>query len=352
MTTTTNAGHLARRFFWPVVAAAIALAAANALLPARSPAKDRGGAEDAARTSSAGLVCFGTVDLDRGVAALAPLQPGRVTEVVVRENESVARNAELVKLDDSTARSRLAEAEAGVRLSRHQLDEAKSLFEKHHKQVEQQEAMIEAAKSRVTAAQQVQAQRQRTPQQTASEPAVREAQALERAEELRLAVLKADDPDAAIRRAELELAAAEARRDQARIAVNECILHAPAAGTVLRINVAPGDLLGPTGGRALPAVLFAADGPQVVRATVEQEFAPRIREGMAAVVHDEADDGPTWRGTVDHVGGWYSQRRAVLHDPSELSDVRTLECVIVLEPGQPRLRLGQSVRVHVGPASQ
>ena len=95
-------------------------------------------------------------------------------------------------------------------------------------------------------------------------------------------------------------------------------------------------------------MLFAAEGPQVIRATVEQEFASRVKEGEPALVHDEADPTASWRGRVERLAGWYNQRRTVLHDPSQLSDVRTLECVIVLEPGQPRLRLGQSVRISIG----
>jgi multidrug resistance efflux pump len=143
------------------------------------------------------------------------------------------------------------------------------------------------------------------------------------------------------------VAIAEARRDQARLALEECRLKAPRSGTILRILVSPGDVL--AGDRGQPAMLFAADGPQVIRATVEQEFAPRIREGQPAIVQDEADPSQSWRGRVDCLAGWYAQRRTVLHDPSQMSDVRTLECVIILEPGQPRLRLGQAVRVLVGP---
>ena len=147
----------------------------------------------------------------------------------------------------------------------------------------------------------------------------------------RLAELQAEDAEGDARRAECTLAMAEARRDQARLALDECCVKAPRPGTILRILVGPGDVLGAD--RSQPALLFAADGPQVIRATVEQEFAPRVKEGAPALVHDDADASLSWRGRVERVAGWYSQRRAVLHDPSQMSDVRTLECVIVLEPG-------------------
>jgi HlyD family secretion protein len=224
----------------------------------------------------------------------------------------------------------------------------------HHSRVARQKATRDAMSSRIAAARRVRAHEE-TLAKTAvitesdrfvSDDKIREMEALERAEEERLAELEALDPEAEIRRTEYSLKAAEARRDQAQQALDECRLKAPRPGTVLRILVGPGDILAGQPGQ--PAMLFAADGPQVVRATVEQEFAGRIKEGMPALVYDEADPSATWRGRVVRIAGWYSQRRTVLHDPSQLSDVRTLECVIVLEAGQPRLRIGQSVRIFLG----
>jgi multidrug resistance efflux pump len=279
-----------------------------------------------------------------------------VAEVQVRENETVAQGTVLLRLEDGLARSRLAEAEAAVALARLQLQKARKLPEQHRGWVKQQEAVQEALRRRLAAARQVLAQKQDvarsapTPTATlavsASEVQVRELEALERVEAQRLADLQAQEVEAGIQRAESELTAAEARRDQARLALEECSLKAPRAGTVLRLLVGPGDVLG--GQQAQPAVLFANDGPRVIRATVEQEFAPRIQEGESALVQDEVDTSVTWRGRVVRLSNWYSQRRAVLHDPSQLGDVRTLECVIVLEPGQSKLRLGQSVRVLIG----
>jgi multidrug resistance efflux pump len=223
--------------------------------------------------------------------------------------------------------------------------------------VARQESLQQAAQRRLAAARDLLARRQKLALQpnpvaaadvTASEMQVRELEELERLETQRLDEIKGHDPAAEVRRGELELALADARRDQARLALDEYRLKAPRAGTVLRILVGPGDVL--AADRGQPAVLFAADGPQIIRATVEQEFALRIHPGDPARVQDESDPALGWRGRVERLAGWYSQRRAVLHDPSQLADVRTLECVIALEPGQPRLRLGQSVRVFIGVA--
>ena len=304
-----------------------------------------------------GIVCFGTVDLEHGVAALTSTQPGRVVEVLVEENQEVAGGTELVRLEDRAARSRLAEAETAVELARLQLGQAKTQPAIHRIRIAQQQAMRDAMHSRVQSARRVLEREQRLAKsaiitdsdRSINQEKIREVEAMERAEDRRQEELEAQDVEAGIHRAEYELKAAEARRDQARLALEDCRLRAPRPGTVLRILVGPGDVLGSQPGQ--PAVLFAADGLQVIRATVEQEFAGRLKEGEPAVVRNDADPAASWRGRVGRVAGWYGQRRTVLHDPSQLSDVRTLECLIALEPGQPRLRLGQSVRILIGGAS-
>jgi multidrug resistance efflux pump len=352
----------ARRLLWPVILTAIGAAlvsmairfsrtTANAAQtpPQPSPAERAG-------EGGAGIVCFGTVDLEHGVASLRPLQPGRVAEVLVGESQHVRRGAVLLRLEDAASLSRLAEAQAAVELAKRQWDRAQKQPALHRIRIAQQQAVRDATHSRVEAARRVLGREERLAKtaiitdsdRSISEERIREMEALERVEAQRLAELEAQDVRGDIDRAESELRAAEARRDQAKLALEESRLKAPRDGTVLRVLVGPGDVLGDRPGEA--AVLFAAEGPQVIRATVEQEFAGRVKEGDVALVRDDADPSGTWRGRVGRVAGWYSQRRTILHDPSQLSDVRTLECLIILEAGPPRLRLGQDVRVFIGPA--
>jgi multidrug resistance efflux pump len=303
---------------------------------------------------SPGVVCFGYVDLEPGVAALAPLQPGRVAEVCVRENQHVAAGTVLLRLEDELARGRLAEAQAGLDAAQAQLDQARKGPELHRSRLRQQQDALEAMRARLSAARRLHERKQKlfesrliSPEEfAASADQIRELEALERVEAQRLADLKGHDPSREVERAEKEVAVVMARLEQARAALAECSLKAPTDGTVLRLAVAPGDVLGgPT--RQAP-VLFAPDGQPVVRAEVEQEFARRVAEGQAVVVEDDADAQRFWRGRVRRIAQWYSQRRNVLHDPFQLSDVRTLECLIVLDPDQPPLRIGQRVRVRIG----
>ena len=59
----------------------------------------------------------------------------------------------------------------------------------------------------------------------------------------------------------------------------------------------------------------------------------------------------TWRGQVARISDWYTHRRSILQEPLQLNDVRTLECLIALDSGQPPLRIGQRVLVTLQPAA-
>lgn len=312
--------------------------------------------KEAASSGAQGVVCFGQVDLEHGVTALYPLQPGRVVEVPVQEGQTVSEGTVLIRLEDGPARSRVAEAQAALEAAQLRLDQARKMPEQHRGRIAQQEDAVEAMRRRLDAAQhQLDRQKELAKKQlidandlTVSEDKVREVQAMLHGEEKRLDELKKQDPLDEARRAEKDVAMMQARLEQARFNLEDCVLKAPRRGTVLRVLVGPGDVLGSQ--TKQPAVQFAIEGPQVVRADVEQEFIGRVSVGQTALIEDESRSGEVWRGEVKRVSNWVTQRRSVLREPFEFNDVRTIEALIALEPGQPPMRIGQRVRVRIGAA--
>lgn len=301
-----------------------------------------------------GVVCFGQVDLTHGVTALVPLQPGRVSELLVEEGQTVTEGTLLVRLDDRVAKSRVAEAQAALEEAVLRLKQARKLPEKHKSRIAQQEDSIAAMRERLEAAKRQLVRQEKLAQKDIADEKdvdisknhVRELEAMLRGEEKRLSDLKKQDIKDDIRRAEKEAEVMKARRDQAQIALDECVLKAPRRGTVLRLLGGPGDVLGSQSKQ--PAVQFAVQGPQIVRADVEQEFVGRIAVGQPATVQDETRLGREWRGKVQRIADWVTQRRSVMHEPLEFTDVRTVEVIITLDSGQPPLRIGQRVRVRIG----
>jgi HlyD family secretion protein len=166
----------------------------------------------------------------------------------------------------------------------------------------------------------------------ASEDHVHELEAMQRGEQKRLEDLKRQDPSDDVSRAEKEVAIMQAKRDEARFALEECTLKAPRRGTILRLLVGPGDVL--SSQPKQPAIQFAIEGPQVVRADVEQEFVGRIAVGQPALVEDETNASRAWKGRVERIANWITRRRSVLNEPFEFNDVRTVETLIALESGK------------------
>jgi HlyD family secretion protein len=341
------------RFCWIGGLALLALSATGASwlfhFTPPAPATKPASAPAASRIQWVG---FGHVDAERGVARLSTAVPGRVTAVKVDDNDAVKAGAVLLQLDDRIPRLLVRQAEAACEAARLRIVEAEKLPAQHTVKRAQQVAAIEAVRHRIEGAREVLAQKKelgRKQLTNASEVLVGEArieelQAMLRVEEGKLRELDLSDPQVEINRARAELAAKEAQLEQARRGQEECVLRAPRAGTVLRVLVGPGDMLGTQLNPV--AVEFCPDGKRVIRAEVEQEFARLVKAGQPVHVQDDTRDDTTWTGTVTHISGWYTHRRSMLQEPLQFNDVRTVEVLVALDPGQTELRIGQRVRVQ------
>lgn len=306
-----------------------------------------------------GVVCIGYVDLEHGIRSLAPLHSGRVAEVVAKDNQHVEAGAVILRLEDEDAKSQLEAAETAVTMAEVQREEAHQGKEQQRARLAQQQAALKAIGFRLDAARQTlrRKEAQRKDNLVLSEDLITtraEVKALEQqeqAESEKLAELKTVDPALAVRKAEAQLKLAQTQRDQARRQLDECTLKAPAAGTVQHISVGAGDIVtGISIGRPgiAPVVRFAPDEPPLIRAEVDQEFAGRIQAGQPALIRDDTHAGTSWRGKVERIAGWYKQRSPTALDPAAFTDVRTVECLIAIDSGQPPLRLGQRMRVIIG----
>ncbi|HTU91198.1 MAG TPA: HlyD family efflux transporter periplasmic adaptor subunit [Gemmataceae bacterium] len=307
-----------------------------------------------------GVVCTGYVDLEHGIRSLAPLYPGRVAEIVAKEGQHVEAGAVILRLEDQDARFQVEAAEAAVMTAEVQVEEALKLKEQQRARLAQQQAAVLAAGYRLDAARQTlrrkedQLKKNVVPIEEVSttRAEVKALEQQEQAEREKLAELRTVDPALTVRKAEAQLKLSRIQRDRASRQFDECTLKAPVAGTVQHISVGAGDIATgnpPISGVGVsPVVRFAPDEPPLVRAEVDQEFVDRIQVGQTALIRDDTHSGASWRGKVQRVAGWFQQRRPMTLDPSAFTDVRTAECLIIIDPGQPPPRLGQRMRVMIG----
>jgi multidrug resistance efflux pump len=307
----------------------------------------------------ADVFCSGRIDAAKQVIALEPSAAGRVVEIYVAEGDVVKADQDVIRLDSSAAEFRLAQAKASVEAAQVELDAAKADQQRFPKQVEMKKHLIAAASARVDAVrkalQQRVEQKSVTPlgnaEKEALEAQITELEELEKAEKKQLQELedreaKGQGTALRVRGMTAKLKAAQADEQLAAKAVAECVIKAPTAGTILRLQATKGGLIAPA--TYSPPIIFAPAGPVVLRAEVDQESLNRVKVGMAAEVTDENHpEGQVWKGKVTYISPFVAQRRALVLDPGEINDVRTVECVIALESPTEGLWIGQRMRVRI-----
>lgn len=299
------------------------------------------------------VVGFGHVDIETGTTPLSVPALGQVDEVLVRDGEKVTAGQPLVRLARAQSTAMVERADAVVREAEVRLAQARRVPENHRLLIEKQEQAITADKSRLEGhRRQVDrlkklSEQDATPMENylSARDKLDELEAALKAGELQLLQLRLEDPNEGIMLAESALAAAKAQRAMVQDELNRHTLHAPENGTVLRVLVAKGQMLGPN--QQGPALWFCTDRPRVVRCEIDQEFANRVAVGMPAKLFDDNQSEHPWIGRVTRCADWIGPRRSLLDEPFQRNDVRTLECIIELDPDQPPLRIGQRLRVEI-----
>lgn len=300
------------------------------------------------------VVSIGFADVENGVTGLSPAVPGRIVRIDVKAGQDVTAGQEIMRVDDRLQAGHLLEAQTALASAEQQRATAGRGPALHALKVQQQTASIAAVESRSRAATEALALKRESrmlnliPQAevTAAEALVREIEQLQRVENSRMEELKLNDPQQAIRQADLAVELATVRVKLAKQAVEDCIVRAPKDGKILRRLANVGDLSAPT--TPQPPLLFCPNDRLIVRCEVEQEFLSRVKPGLRASISDDSGaDSHTWTGRVEQLADWIARRRSVVFEPGLMTDVRTLECIVSVEPDAVPLRVGQRVRVRI-----
>ena len=301
------------------------------------------------------VVCLGRVDGLIPIANLEPTVPGRVSEVYVVEGQAVKAKDKLLKLDDEALKLHVEEAQQAIKGAEIDVELAQLEQKLQPWRKSLQESAVAAAMVRVTASRSLYQERKTAKgfgtitaaELNAAEAEVRQVEQLVEVEKGRLEELEKIDPMLRVRAAEVKKVIAETHLKQAEKAVRDSLLLAPSDGTVLRVQTSVGETVVPGG--IQPVLVFRSNGEVIVRAELEQEFLGRVKPGMKATVRDDVRaDSPVWHGTVLRLGNWVARKRVVLLDPGEVNDVRTVECIILLDGKPEGLLIGQRMRVRIG----
>jgi multidrug resistance efflux pump len=321
-----------------------------------SRAQDTPGRDGGTTPGDFKAINLGFVDVEPGVTNLYPTQLGRIVEVKAEENKAYKKGDVLLRVDSTKAERDLELAQAALGQAEEQLKQAETLPKKARKnKLEQQKALVRAAEHQLAAAKkdrEYKASQYR--KQNVNWKLVEQADEVVKAaaakvDEARAGQKTLEDMDvmAKARLAQKEVDLRQIQVRQAKYALSQYELTAPEDGEVLRVLVNKGEVL--SSQPKQPAIMFIPTSkPRIVRAEVEQEFAARVVAGNPAVIEDDTRAGRRWTGKVVRLSDWYARRRSVILEPLQFNDVRTMECIVSIDPGQPLPRIGQRMRVIIG----
>jgi multidrug resistance efflux pump len=302
------------------------------------------------------VMAVGYIDGEFGVSKLYPLQSGRLDRTV-SEGTVVKKGEPILWLDQEMAELKVKEAKADLDASLGNQLYSRNLPQQRKLKIDQQMAAIAAAKLRRQAANnELKVNIDKNKSVIAVDPRLLEAyeqklqetDELIKAEEAKLEEIKLIDPNIDMSRADADVAAKKLRMEQAQWAVDQCKLVAPSDGTVLRVHVNSGEILGSSPTR--PAIEFLPKGALIVRGEVLQEWANRVKKDQDVDITDDTYQGPTFKGKVYSLSPWFTQKRNLIIEPFTYNDVRFLECLVkVTADGDVPLRVGQRVRVKIKP---
>ncbi|MGA2384273.1 MAG: efflux RND transporter periplasmic adaptor subunit [Gemmatimonadales bacterium] len=279
---------------------------------------------------AAGVVANGYV-VARTQASVSAKLPGRLAYLGVSEGSHVQEGEVIARLENADYTAAVMQAQATLASERATLIEA---------QADRDELVREARRARDVRAQNAN---------------------LMSAQDLEATESRAAQAEARVAAQQARIAAAEAGEKLAQASLDNTLIRAPFAGTVLRKDAEVGEVVAPSvgGGLTRGAVVTMADLATLeVEVDVNEAYIARIRSGQPARITVDAYPDTTFRGAVRQVVPTADRQKATVqvkvsfldHDPRILPEMGAR--VEFLEPAQAGTRgAGAPPRVTVPAAA-
>lgn len=282
--------------------------------------------------------------------------PGRVSEVLVKNQQRVERGAVLFRLDPAPFQLAVARAQAQIALARTEIETLRSEYRSAQadaaeaqeripfleRQFDRQRLMKEKGMSR---------EDQFDESQNTLETAKKRLAAMRERTNRALASLdgKPDSPSERHPR----FAAAQAALETANLDLARTRVVAPAPGVLSNLKLQPGEYVE----RGIPLFSLVEEGPLWVEANFKETQLTDMREGQAATITADAYPGTSWRARVSTIAPATGAEFAVLPPQNAIGNwVKVVQRVPVrvafegadrMKKEGPPLRAGMTVAVTV-----
>ncbi|CAN1549692.1 EmrA Multidrug resistance efflux pump [Rhabdaerophilaceae bacterium] len=302
----------------------------------------------ASRKNPARVAGLGVVEPQSGTIDLAPLMPGVIAAIHVREGDRIRKGDLLVELANEDLKAKLKQAEAVLsiktselkRISRPPLPEEIARLESQVREEESAMKLLELQHRRrenLVRAGAVSAEAFNAASSSLAASKERRTIALKNLEILR----KGARPEE-IESARLEIQLAQQQLAEAQAVLRKSYLHTNIDGVVLRRYKEPGEAI--LGQSASPIVQIADISKLVVRAQIDEDDIGALKVDQAAEISAVAFADKKFKGRVVRISPRLGAKTVSSGGPTEKRDSRVIDVIIEL---QSDARLPIDLRVDV-----
>jgi HlyD family secretion protein len=292
-------------------------------------------------------VAAGRVEPPSGIIKVAAPTIGIVSKVLVKTNDTVFAGEPLVLLNDDEIQSRYAAAEAQAAMRRRLRNEQPAPGKAGERRnaedavADAETAVFDAQNAVDRAAAEWRASGSASAALTNARTALARAQDELQRRQAQLRTVDAPLPTP------LEAQVASARGDLAfaRVNLEKLKIRAPIDGTVLQVNINPGELAAPSA--LQPLLLIANLSTLNVRAELDERDLNEIKVGQPASVRAAAFPDKEFAGTVTSIAPLVEPSRLGGRNQANRTDVDVVEVVVKLNQPGP-LTAGMRVDVYFG----
>lgn len=276
----------------------------------------------------------GRVEPKSGEVRIGTALLGRVADVLVKVDDNVEEGELLFRLDDEEMRARLAAAEAEALARR---KEKENDLPSSREDVRKAEDAVFAAERAVTGARfeldfmQAALRNGTGTNGDVAEAKKRLVEARDRLKRERQGFVKAQSKSGlpAPNRAEAAISAARADVAVAEALLEKTRIRAPAAGTVLQLNVKAGEMVAPS--PESPLLVMGDMSVVRVKAEVDEGDIAKIKAGQKAYVRAIGYQGKDFEGRVTKLAPTLGAPRIGPRGPRRQNDVDVLEVTIEMQ---------------------
>lgn len=293
----------------------------------------------------------GIVESSTENIAIGTPVPGLVTSVAVKVSTPVKTGDPLFQLDDRSLKAQRTEQEAAVTVAEARLNQLKAGTRPEELPVAEAR-VIEAEANLGDARNSLAMLESVTDKRGVSEEEIRRARFASKAADARLrqaqadlALLKAGAWDQEILVAEAEVQSAKAQLEGTRIELDRLTVRAPVDGTILQVNLRPGEYA--IAGATTPLMMLGNTEKLHVRVDVDEHDAWRVENGASAEAFVRGNGDLKTALEFVRFEPYVVPKRSLTGQSLERVDTRVLQVIYAFDPASFPVYVGQQVDVFI-----